>query len=51
MSALLLTSETGPQISDSLTLFQVFWYLFLVMTGILTLRALYDVLRRQSAQF
>lgn len=24
MSALLLTSETGPQISDSLTLFQVF---------------------------
>lgn len=49
MSALLLTSETGPQINETLTLFQVFGYLFLVLTGILTLRALYDVLRRQSA--
>lgn len=48
MAAMLLTSATGPQLTDTLTLFQVFGYLFLVVSGVLTLRALFDVLRRRS---
>lgn len=48
MAAMLLTSDTGPQLTDTLTLFQVFGYLFLVVAGVLTLRALFDVLRRRS---
>lgn len=47
MGALLLVSENGPQLTDSLTLFQVFGYLFMLISGILTLRALFDVLRRR----
>lgn len=50
MAAMLLTSTTGPQLTDTLTLFQVFGYLFLVVAGILTLRALFDVLRRRPAR-
>ena len=50
MAATLLTSDTGPQLSNTLTLFQVFGYLFLVVAGILTLRALFDVLRRRPTR-
>lgn len=50
MSAMLLTSDTGPQLTDTLTLFQIFGYLFLVVAGILTLRALFDVLRRRPTR-
>ncbi|WP_312180534.1 hypothetical protein [Arthrobacter sp.] len=49
-AATLLTSDTGPQLSNTLTLFQVFGYLFLVVAGILTLRALFDVLRRRPTR-
>lgn len=48
MGALLLASEAGPQLTDTLTLFQVFGYLFLLVSGVLTLRALFDVLRRRT---
>ena len=47
MAAMLLTSDTGPQLTENLTLFQIFGYLFLVVAGVLTLRALFDVLRRR----
>lgn len=50
MAAMLLTSATGPQLTDTLSLFQVFGYLFLVVAGVLTLRALFDVLRRRPAR-
>lgn len=50
MAAMLLTSDTGPQLTETLTLFQIFGYLFLVVTGVLTLRALFDVLRRRPAR-
>lgn len=48
MGALLLASAAGPQLTDTLTLFQVFGYLFLLVSGVLTLRALFDVLRRRT---
>ena len=46
----MLTSATGPQLTATLTLFQVFGYLFLVVAGVLTLRALFDVLRRHPTR-
>lgn len=46
MSAILLASDTGPQLTDTLNLFQVFGYLFLVITGVLSLRVVFDVLGR-----
>lgn len=48
MGAILLASVNGPQLTDTLTLFQVFGYLFLLVSGVLTLRALFDVLRLRS---
>ncbi|MCB1274237.1 MAG: AarF/ABC1/UbiB kinase family protein [Leucobacter sp.] len=50
MAAMLLTSNTGPQLTETLTLFQIFGYLFLVVAGILTLRALFEVLRRRPGR-
>lgn len=50
MSAVLLTSSVGPQLTDTLTLFQVFGYLFMVVTGVLTLKVLFDVLRRMPSR-
>lgn len=50
MAAMLLTSESGPRITETLTLFQIFGYLFLVVAGVLTLRALFDVLRRRPGR-
>lgn len=50
MSAVLLTSSVGPQLTDTLTLFQVFGYLFLVVSGVLTLKVLFDVLRRMPSR-
>lgn len=49
MAALLLTSDVGPQVTDTLSLFQLFGYLCLVVTGILTFRVLFDTMRRRSA--
>lgn len=49
MAALLLTSGGGPQLTDTLTLFQIFGYLCLVVAGILTFRVLFDTMRHRSA--
>jgi ubiquinone biosynthesis protein len=48
MAAMLLTSGQGPQVSATLTLYQVFGYLLVVASGILTLRVLFDVFRRRQ---
>lgn len=45
MAAMLLISDGGPQITPTLTLFQIFGYLLVVLSGLLTLRVLFDVFR------
>ncbi len=47
MAAMLLTSAGGPSITPTLSLFQLFGYLLVVMSGVLTLRVLFDTLRRR----
>ncbi len=47
MASMLLTSTGGPQITDDLTLHQLFGYLLVVTSGVLTLRVLFDVFRRR----
>lgn len=47
MAAMLLTSDGGPQVTPSLTLFQVFGYLLLVVSGVLALRVFFDAFRRR----
>jgi ubiquinone biosynthesis protein len=44
-AAMLLISGGGPVISPTLTLFQVFGYLLVIVAGLLTLRVLFDVFR------
>lgn len=45
MSTLLLVSAGGPQVTPTLTLFQIFGYLLVVVSGLLTLKVLFDVFR------
>lgn len=45
MSAMLLASSGGPQVTPTLTLFQIFGYLLVVASGLLTLKVLFDVFR------
>lgn len=45
MAAMLLTSGGGPVISPTLTLFQIFGYLLVVVSGMLTLKVVFDVFR------
>lgn len=45
MAAMLLISDGGPQVTPSLTLFQIFGYLLVILSGLLTLRVLFDVFR------
>ncbi|GAB3799849.1 AarF/UbiB family protein [Humibacter antri] len=47
MAAMLLTSGGGPQVTPSLTLFQLFGYLLLVVSGVLALRVFFDAFRRR----
>lgn len=47
MAAMLLISDGGPQVTPTLTLFQIFGYLLVVLSGLLTLRVLFDVFRIQ----
>lgn len=47
MATLFLTSAAGPQITSTMTLYQLFGYLLVIVSGILTLRALFDVFRRR----
>ncbi|AMB60430.1 ABC1 kinase family protein [Microterricola viridarii] len=48
MAAMLLISDGGPRVSETLTLFQVFGYLLVLLSGLLTLRVLFDVFRLQQ---
>lgn len=48
MAAMLLTSTGGPVIGAGLTLFQLFGYLLVVVSGVLALRVLFDVFRRRG---
>ncbi len=45
MAAMLLVSDGGPQVTPTLTLFQIFGYLLVILSGLLTLRVLFDVFR------
>ncbi len=45
MASMLLISDGGPQVTPTLTLFQIFGYLLVVLSGVLTLRVLFDVFR------
>lgn len=47
MAAMLLTSVGGPAITPTMTLFQLFGYMLVAGSGVLTLRVLFDVLRRR----
>ncbi|WP_084516147.1 ABC1 kinase family protein [Microbacterium luticocti] len=47
MAAMLLASGAGPAITSTLSLFQVFGYLLALLSGVLTLRVVFDVLRRR----
>jgi len=47
MAAMLLSSGAGPDITPTLTLFQLFGYLLVILSGVLTLRVVFDVLRRR----
>lgn len=48
MAAMLLISDGGPRITSTLSLFQIFGYLLVVLSGLLTLRVLFDVFRIRS---
>lgn len=45
VAAMLLISEGGPKITDTLSLFQIFGYLLVIVAGLLTMRVLFDVFR------
>lgn len=45
MAVMLLTSTGGPQVNATLSLFQIFGYLLVILSGVLTLRVLFDVFR------
>lgn len=45
VAAMLLISEGGPKITDTLSLFQIFGYLLVIVAGLITLRVLFDVFR------
>ncbi|KQW06304.1 hypothetical protein ASC66_07235 [Leifsonia sp. Root4] len=48
MAAMLLISDAGPQVTPSLSLFQIFGYLLVLLSGILALRVFFDVFRVRS---
>lgn len=48
MASMLLTTTVGPAITDTISLFQLFGYLLVVASGVLTLRVLFDVFRRRD---
>mgnify|MGYP003407363527 FL=1 len=48
MAAMLLTSTDGPLVTDSISLFQLFGYLLVIASGVLTLRVFFDIFRRQE---
>ncbi|WP_198165927.1 ABC1 kinase family protein [Agromyces laixinhei] len=47
MAAMLLISDAGPQVTETLSLFQIFGYLLVVVSALFVLRVLFDVFRRR----
>jgi len=47
MAVLLLDNSAGPEITPTMSLFQLFGYLLIIVSGILMLRALFDVFRHR----
>ncbi|MET0853267.1 MAG: AarF/UbiB family protein [Microterricola sp.] len=45
MAAMLLISDAGPQVTPSLSLFQIFGYMLVLLSGVLALRVFFDVFR------
>ncbi|RZU66105.1 ubiquinone biosynthesis protein [Microterricola gilva] len=45
MAAMLLISDAGPQVTESLSLFQIFGYMLVLLSGVLALRVFFDVFR------
>ncbi|PPL14180.1 ABC1 kinase family protein [Microterricola pindariensis] len=50
MASMLLISDGGPAVTPDLTLFQIFGYMLTVLSGLLTLRALFDVFRLRQRE-
>ncbi|MDF0514249.1 AarF/UbiB family protein [Agromyces sp. H3Y2-19a] len=48
MAAMLLVSEGGPAVAPDFTLYQLFGYLLVIVSGLLTLKVLFDVFRRRT---
>ncbi|MBM7831556.1 ubiquinone biosynthesis protein [Agromyces cerinus] len=48
MAAMLLISDAGPQVTETLSLFQIFGYLLVVVSALFVLRVLFDVFRRRN---
>lgn len=48
MAAMLLISDAGPQVTETLSLFQIFGYLLVVVSALFVLRVLFDVFRRRQ---
>ena len=48
MAAMLLTSSNGPAVTNTISLFQLFGYLLVLASGVLTLRVLFDVFRSRD---
>ncbi len=45
MAAMLLISDAGPQVTPTLSLFQIFGYMLVLLSGVLALRVFFDVFR------
>lgn len=45
MATLLLGTDTGPSVTPTMTLFQLFGYLLVVLSAIMVLRVLFDIFR------
>jgi ubiquinone biosynthesis protein len=47
MATLLLSASGGPQLTPTMNLFQLFGYIMIIVSGLLLLRVMYEIFRRQ----
>lgn len=50
MATILLVSNGGPQVTDNLTLYQLFGYTLVVIATIFALRVIFDIFRRRRGE-
>lgn len=50
MATMLLVSNGGPQVTDSLTLYQLFGYTLVIVATIFALRVVFDIFRRRRGE-